>query len=1203
MVRSFLFFLHPFPLLTVFSLILQGPKSYCRGLQTRATRPTRLERPDCTCFPCLFFSSSSATLKRKHVESGADIAQPSRSKLRAHPITLDEDEEDDAPRLLRKRVKRTILSDYESSEEESRVKSSQKGKERAIEQVQAAQEGRHDKDTDSDASDDEDEGARTSIRRTVAELLTQWPRSETEAEAARNQKNASRRQKRFEEAAKYPERAIARRQKSGRQHAQLVLEYWTARTLELAEREVATQEAAAREHASDLAVVQDVVHAFTHHHNHEPIPPEAAVCQWNIHHQSPETCLSTVLSANYFRRIATPAQTGIDVHSQYLCAFPADAPFTVLQLVLLGADLSTVGPLFQAAMTEYGLEGAVAEFLTRIVEDVRIQRLRGTRNTDSKTVSLYCGITHAVSCGSRGWDDLEGNSQVRVLDTPIESSLELRTLPTISQVERILRAILGSSAMNSAEGRVLPILQPPQHLLDLQAKFHSLLPADSNPLGRQRDLSLETRIRHLLDDELNFLTPLQLTAIDPQAFETLKAVAADVIRLNSGFVIKVEMTKDIPHEVFFGVCKGYWAETIGQGPREHRNMLRLLHPEIPADGDMPFAQLAHFFSVCRPLLIASQLNLITAMIRSGDLESVWDGQTPQDVAAVMSGSTPQDLETRLPPDKQCPEFRRAKFTDATGSFEIVRTSANPAHVSIHIGCPHFGRLKYDEVIKRPRWNLNFVAELQIETLVQITAAELRGGQVPDRDDAVEMRVFLQRVKEKSESVLAVAGVTQALTLAKKEARQQEFVVMFLRAMASSKRAHERWLEGGPGEGHSRWDGLKAVPSPSGEEREAQLAVINERAWFLDSLHQDTDPKCLGHWAAPLPSDEFDVYFLGLEDGKDVVRASNAHGRTKEAAESATANQQKIGVWRREHEVKVTVDMDAIMRKNFKEAAVAIAEAETYYVGPLLESWRMAECDRCSKLAVARHNSVYHLCPLNNSKRLLTEENFPALERVLYAHNILGTPQAEAELGDSDAVASELGLVAIPIHDILTPSALRDLKLLLDDDDYEVLRRLEVPQRSVYVPVARCKDNELLLTLAIDILLLNSTHPPQFTPLDPKGRIGLQKKMSITLKEWYDNRSSDLFLIVCAGEPGYTGLPDFIISNKVTKGVKGKSEYMLMGRACGACGGKKGNEGREFHQVRHLFDLPAHFSHAVWMNLRRGIEHSKPRTTQRAKARR
>ncbi|KAJ6461644.1 hypothetical protein DFH09DRAFT_582253 [Mycena vulgaris] len=1079
--------------------------------------------------------------------------------------------------------------------------------------------------------------------------------------AHREIKNSERCAARRQAAVDDPEIAIEQRKECGRGRSPMVVKVWTAIYRHEAARELAVQTALSG-HASDLELVQAAVAAYTAAENQSPIPMDAPVWRefppstlallaaaaanpttWDI---EPFLANGTVVVSDpsdpppisalavYLRRIAVKKKA-IASLLVYLNSHPADASNTVLKLVLQGHPPESIQSAFRAEMVEYGLEGAVDEFIAAVQLDPATNILLGTRKAARTTSFAYAGITYAVACGRRGWDDLEGNADVRIvnflqandeklefvtyhlreIDTPITSALDVRTNGSISHKERIVRAVLGATAMNSAHGGVQPFLLPSQHFVQLRhqllALHHTI---DPFPLGQERDLPLEARIRMLLDDEAQVFRRLHNVNIPAPVLETTKHYAADVIRLKHGKRVKVEITKDIPTEAFHGKCGAYWQGTVGQGPREHRYLRHLLEPQIPLDDDLDVDTLAQHMGptfnfwrlillhwwyllhilftsrIChflRPLLIVTQSNPVAAMMRSGDLVSVWASLSDEDKQLIMAGTTPIGIENRFP-ETRYREFRKGEFTAAIGTITIINTSPDPASLSFQIAHGHYGRFKYVEVFKRLRWDVDFLVELKAETVVQCIAARLNSGALVDWDEAGEVRRWLEAVKADAEAKLVESGVSQALEVAKNAARRTELAISFLRAAAPAKRAHERWMAGDSGGGaQSRREGLRTAAS--GVARQEQLDSILRQARELDSFDLPPDPNHLGSWDHPILSESFSARFLKLPDNRDVVYASNALGRSAASAAAVKANQQAIGEWRRQNTVVVYVDTVSIARKNMLDAAKDTAQLGSYLVADLLRSWRAAACQLCGSFAIGRHNNAYHQCDVNSTPRPLTAKNFPDVERVLYAHDIFNNPRMVVSLGDIEDVLAELNLVAVSVRDILeSTSHLAALRQIMRPEDVAAISAVPSSDANVYVPEERLHDADLLITLAVDtVLATQSTCPVNFLHTDPACRMAWTQKELPILQKWFANRDSQLYMVACDGPTGSTGDRFSFVSTKVIPRMDGGLR-IDNGRTCGRCKSKTCHY-RRFHPVNTLLDLSPHHARAIWLSHRCTIQ--------------
>ncbi|KAJ6574704.1 hypothetical protein B0H19DRAFT_1254374 [Mycena capillaripes] len=781
-----------------------------------------------------------------------------------------------------------------------------------------------------------------------------------EAKAGSLRKNTHRRETRHLQALENPEAAVAQRQESGRARSEMISTWLKENVVHLARRTQALQRAAASfAHATDPEVVQAVGRAFTTHMMQTPIPPEvvdefstrtlallADIARdptgWNpqphlkngtIVVSDPDGPAPVSAVANYIRRIHV-GEMAIEALCQYAITHPADIPHSIINLLLLGETPASIVASLRPAMIEYGLEQAV-DVLSNELGGI-LPLLRTSKPT-AETALPYAGITHAVSCGKRGWDDLNGNADVRIvnflqsgdeplsfttyhivdLDSPIDSPLDIRTSPGISQKERIVRAVLGAAAMNSADGGVLPFFLPSAELLLLRDNARASAPADPAPLGEDRDLQLEMQLRELIDDEVRSVEPLHPVRIVPKALEAVKDKVASVLRLCQGNVVYLEVTKDIPLEGILAKCGGYWSETVGRGPQEDRHLRRCFHPEIPATGDLALPTIARYIGPyldfwrvtllhmlywlhvlwlsrllahIKPLVIRTQSNPVAAMVRSGDLITCWDLLSDDESQLFIGGTTPIGLHDRLR-HKPYPQYRGGIFNDSLGRITVVQTGSDRAQLSLHITSADAGRIKYDPVLARCRWEVDFLVGIVTKTVIQLTTSALRERRQLERNHEAEMRRFLGNVKGEAEKILQGAGVSQALAIAKNAARRAELTATFLRAMASSKRAHERWLEEG-GNAQSRRGGIIAAVGE--EARERQLEEILCQARLLDSFGLPPDPDHLGSFRYPILSTSFPAFIRGLEDGTDIVFASNALGRTEAGAKAAEANQQAIG---------------------------------------------------------------------------------------------------------------------------------------------------------------------------------------------------------------------------------------------------------------------------------------------------------------------
>ncbi|KAJ7767441.1 hypothetical protein DFH07DRAFT_328482 [Mycena maculata] len=573
--------------------------------------------------------------------------------------------------------------------------------------------------------------------------------------SARDKKNAERRAARHRRALEHPEEAQQQRMDSGQERGPMVAAVWAKEYARVAKRERAIQDAIKGDHADPSSHLKAIVSAYCDAEGHTPIPATAPA--WDC--ISPRTCHlllaitkepttwdpqpfvengTLVLSkrgdkptqgacVNYVRKIPTP--TPIQDLTTYLCSFPADAGNTTLQLLMQGETPTRIRSTFGKAMESFGLNEAVGTFMDAVIDHPCTAGLLHTHAANPKSSVFYAGITGTVAPADRCFDDVEAGSHVRIvnylsieqdwvcetyhlvdIDTPFDNPLHVRTSPTVSHLERIVRACGGAMAMNSAHGGLQPLLLPSSQHLELLNHIRSIQPQDPYPLGEERDHVLAKQICKLLDAEVDFFGPLHHVQIMPAALRQVKGKVADVVRRLKGRVVLVELTKDIPEEGILGCCGGYWDATVGLGPKEDRHLRRILHPEIPAVGNLsveivarymgPFLDfwritlshllywlhvlfLSRLLGVLCPLVTVTQSSPVTATLRSHDLMECWNFLSEEEADQFMNGNT-LDLLYHFPTHTSNQRFCKGQFNTILGLISLVRTGREPNHISLHV---------------------------------------------------------------------------------------------------------------------------------------------------------------------------------------------------------------------------------------------------------------------------------------------------------------------------------------------------------------------------------------------------------------------------------------------------------------------------------------------------------------------------------------
>ncbi|KAJ7801898.1 hypothetical protein B0H14DRAFT_2614923 [Mycena olivaceomarginata] len=470
----------------------------------------------------------------------------------------------------------------------------------------------------------------------VLTVRTDTPLTPAEHKLYISQRHTARRKEAYQDA----DKANNQRVESGLRHAPAIADYWTREFERIANLE--TVRRSIHNDSGDLQFVQTIVNVFCRANNHSPIPPSSEV--WNMippptidflarlgeaptmFDPAPFLANGTlVLSTsadplpinvcqNYLRVVATSGETAKEAGLAYLYRYPADAPNTVLQLLLQVCAQRDKDDL---------AAGVQCRFVNFILANI----------------TLPYNVYHIPS-----------------LDTPTTSPLDLRTDPVISHKERILIALLSTSALNSSPGGNVPIFQPTIDMIHAHIRLTEDLPPLNFSLRQEHSKDLEKQIESLLDNEVRLLAPCQHTQMVPAAIQALKAKVASVLRLKHGRVVRLNITKDIPLEGMLGTCGRYWDATS---------------------------------------------NPVCAIIRSGDIINCANGLFPNAKHQFfVEGVSSPTLLDKFPADVRYRRTRGARFTDNIGR--------GLSHLGLYVPVGDAGRLKYDCHLARLRWEVDFL---------------------------------------------------------------------------------------------------------------------------------------------------------------------------------------------------------------------------------------------------------------------------------------------------------------------------------------------------------------------------------------------------------------------------------------------------------------------------------------------------------------
>ncbi|KAJ6580921.1 hypothetical protein B0H19DRAFT_1251199 [Mycena capillaripes] len=707
----------------------------------------------------------------------------------------------------------------------------------------------------------------------------------------------------------------------------------------------------------------------------------------------------------------------------------------------------------------------------------------------------YTGITERVACAARAENDLKAGHAVMIinfLESNEDFSIETFHIPG-----------LNTPTFSEHDLRLNLIPSQKECIRALPTTLHP------TPLGVDVDPELQQRLQLNLVDELRVLAPLDTLMINPKVMNMVHKKLTDILRKSNGQLVKLEVTQDIPRGAFLGKVDGYWDTITGRGPKEERHLRQMTRSNIPQDGDLGREVLAQciglsvdfwrldlqhsryywlhvtlmsrLLNITNPLFIVTHSNPVAAVFCSGDLVQCWRSLAPSTMVRVLAGQTPSTTIEELPKDTIPHQYCGDAFSRSLGSLQIIQTTADPTQLALHLVRSDMGQLKYDQILAHLQWAVS---------------------------DAAWVKMWLEDLKAMAEQCLEVASVTDALEKAKTALRRREVVVNFLRSLVCAPpKSYKHTV---------RKERLKAAPA--GAERQAQLESLVQRASELELLGLPIDPDYISPVYAPIGSDAFDKWLHSLSNGTDLAQSARSGGRSAQGVANADASHKAIAQWNRDN-----VDHDAIARQNLQKvlADVGRVGTEIYEIAELQYSWRMVHCSRCDSCHIANHNVAYHRCgdALNDEDDLtLTEANYPAIERVLYAHDVLHEESLVEPHGSLDDILLHSALVAVPALPILKlPQNCVALSKVLRRPDLTVFDKIMATVSAlgdIYIPEDRLDDDAFQLTLAFDLLLKQHNQcPPNRLPVAAPHRRAWKLEDGIMMESWIKTNSTSLYIVM------------------------------------------------------------------------------------------
>ncbi|KAK8850571.1 hypothetical protein IAR55_004489 [Kwoniella newhampshirensis] len=472
---------------------------------------------------------------------------------------------------------------------------------------------------------------------------------------------------------------------------------------------------------------------------------------------------------------------------------------------------------------------------------------------------------------------------------------ELRTNPTVGDVEQILITALGLG-LNDDAGGWFDHYEPPQVLKDVlrsTMKTVGKLPAVDASLPPP----LHDRITSVLHESRTFWQTKRDGGVEvgekilDKAF-TASLNAALAVPTVNGIAIMKTLADDTPQEQYRGSVVGPWAANAGRALMMERKFLSLLYDEVGIVGDLPletvrrvYGGFTDIFSTClpnslwseavafaskyivavKPLVITtwSSLNAHLVWIQDG-LNSVWaDDYQDLDIGRV------KQIDKR--------EMNARDFLDQIGRCGIIRTGPSENDVALCISRPHPGGLKYDPELAKPRRHLHFLAFCAEQLLA--TVARKYAGTISTQELESDRLNHLQRIRDEFVHHSEASGLADMLEENKKR-------LLGVQTPLSSLRRLDKGGKGPTRAGFSR-TGLRAAPL--GPQREMQMRELEEDYYGRKLRGAPPNPHNVLPWGMEMGSPEWRKWFGSLKDGALITQAVNGYGTTQEGVQATMRN--------------------------------------------------------------------------------------------------------------------------------------------------------------------------------------------------------------------------------------------------------------------------------------------------------------------------
>ncbi|KAJ6482758.1 hypothetical protein C8R45DRAFT_1150364 [Mycena sanguinolenta] len=584
---------------------------------------------------------------------------------------------------------------------------------------------------------------------------------------------------------------------------------------------------------------------------------------------SPPNDPTPVTGCITYIRIAQ-AQNGAEAAINSLLSSPADAPYSFVRLVELGASPKDLKDVFDKAFEDLAPDAFPDKRLSTY-SGTTIEKQPSGRQEDDQAAARKNQLPSRFGRWLSVNDSDVRWVSYRIVELCLPASPGVRTDPVAACCEQFSIAMQIERGLNSQGGGFIRLFEP------------------SLPSSPKSPRPSTARIAS---------PPLSLTY-------AIKNVAG-VSRSNRDTIPYLRIMKDNTAEDLRSEDKAPWQANTGKGLQEFRHILRILEPRIPERGDIPERIIAahvgpsmDFFRLVsgtlnfwfhtlgtstllvslKPVVISTHSNAVFAAVGLGYLHLVWRGFPEAVVCQILSARIPPDVVRHLPAHEDPfwhPTCSDGAYLDSVGTLLICRYGRDELDLALVIPNLDPGVSKY-----RGRESVFAETILTLVSAIDNIAVAL----VQQLHDAGRMVAG-----GPSRWSRGAAGLRAELDEAKAAYRRHTEVVRHLEHMRQPvqrnsplSRADDYEI---PGITHASASGAARV-----DQYEFFITYIDEL--IANGLSERAFVLVPSEFRDDIKSDGFRQWFLKLKPGIRISNSARTLGNTPEARANALRSREAL----------------------------------------------------------------------------------------------------------------------------------------------------------------------------------------------------------------------------------------------------------------------------------------------------------------------